>query len=91
MTQPIHYWDPSIAPSGMSFVTSDKYPAWRGSLLVGSLAFQYLERLSLEGEKVTYREKLMEGMGRVRNVRQGPDGFVYVAIEGKGIYKLIHN
>ncbi len=89
MTQPIHYWVPSIAPSGMAFVTSDKYPEWKGNLLVGSLAFQYLERLELDGNKVTYREKLMADIGRVRNVRQGPDGFIYVAIEGKGIYKLV--
>jgi len=91
MKQPIHYWVPSIAPSGMAFVTSDKYQGWKGSLLVGSLSFQYLERLTLEGNKITNREKLLEDMGRVRNVRQGPDGFIYVAIEGKGIYKLVPN
>jgi glucose/arabinose dehydrogenase len=89
MEQPIHYWVPSIAPSGMAFVTSNKYPSWNGSLLVGSLAFQYLERLTLEGTKVVNREKLLENMGRVRDVRQGPDGFIYVAIEGKGIYRLV--
>lgn len=88
VTGPIHYWVPSIAPSGMAFVTSDRYPAWKGSLLVGSLSFQYLERLELEGKRVTYREKLMDGIGRVRNVRQGPDGYIYVAVEGKGIYRL---
>jgi glucose/arabinose dehydrogenase len=91
MTPPIHYWVPSIAPSGMAFVTSDKYPFWQGSLMVGSLAFQYLERLELDGNKVTYREKLMDGMGRVRSVIQGPDGFLYVGVEGKGIYKLVPN
>ncbi|WP_394749981.1 PQQ-dependent sugar dehydrogenase [Spongiimicrobium salis] len=89
MVQPIHYWTPSIAPSGMAFVSSDKYPDWNQNLLVGSLSFQYLERLELEGEKVVYREKLMEGLGRVRVVRQGPDGYIYVGIEGKGVYKLI--
>ena len=89
MEQPIHYWVPSIGPSGMAFVTSDKYPEWKGSLLVGSLAFQYLERLELDGTKVTSREKLMADIGRVRNVIQGPDGFIYVAVEGKGIYKLV--
>ena len=88
MAQPIHYWDPSIAPSGMAFVSSDKYPGWEGDLLVGSLAFQYLEKLDLDGESVTKREKLMENIGRVRNVRQGPDGFIYVAVENKGIYRL---
>ncbi len=86
---PIHYWTPSIAPSGMAFVTSEKYPNWKGSLLVGSLSFQYLERLGMDGNKVISREKFMEDEGRVRDVRQGPDGLIYVAIEGKGIYKLI--
>lgn len=86
---PIHYWVPSIAPSGMTLVTSEKYPAWKGSLLIGSLKFQYLERLELQGEKVTNREKLLADIGRVRDVRQAPDGFIYVAVEGKGIYKLV--
>lgn len=89
MEQPIHYWVPSIAPSGMAYVTSDIYTNWKGSLLVGSLAFQYLERLVLDGTKVVTREKLMDGFGRVRAVKQGPDGFIYVAVEGKGLYKLI--
>jgi len=89
MEQPIHYWVPSIAPSGMAFVNSDNYKGWNGSLLVGSLAFQYLERLEMDGNKVISREKLMDGLGRVRDVRQGPDGLIYVAVEGKGIYKLV--
>lgn len=88
MEQPFYQWTPSIAPSGMAFVSSDKYPNWKGNLLVGSLAFQYLERLVIQGNKVTYREKLLDGMGRIRNVRQGPDGYIYVGIEGKGIYRL---
>ena len=89
MEQPIHYWVPSIAPSGMAYVTSDKYPSWKGNLLVGSLSFQYLERLELDGTKVVYREKLLADIGRVRCVRQAPDGFIYVAVEGKGIVKLV--
>ena len=88
MAQPIHYWDPSIAPSGMAFVTSERYPDWTGDLLVGSLSFQYLERLEMDGEKVVLREKLLEDIGRVRHVRQGPDGYIYVSVEGKGIYRL---
>lgn len=88
MEQPLYYWVPSIAPSGFTFVTSDKYPEWKGNLLVGSLAFQYLERLELKNNKVVYREKLLDGIGRVRNVRQAPDGFIYVAVEGKGIFRL---
>lgn len=90
MEQPIHYWVPSIAPSGMAFVTTYTYGAdWKGSLLVGSLAFQYLERLEMNGTKVVKREKLMDGMGRVRDVKEGPDGYIYVAVEGKGVYKLM--
>ncbi|MBO0322141.1 PQQ-dependent sugar dehydrogenase [Muricauda sp. CAU 1633] len=89
MEQPLYQWTPSIAPSGMTFVTSAKYPKWKGNLLVGSLSFQYLERLELKNDKVTYREKLLDGMGRVRNVRQGPDGYIYVGIEGKGIVRLV--
>ena len=89
MEEPIFYWVPSIAPSGMAFVSSDKYPEWQGCLLVGSLKFQYLERLVLKNDKVVKREKLLEGMGRVRNVKQGPDGYIYVAIENLGIVKII--
>ena len=89
MEQPIHYWVPSIAPSGMAYVTTDTYKNWKGSLLVGSLAFQYLERLQMAGTKVVAREKLMADMGRVRAVQEGPDGLIYVAVEGKGIYKLV--
>ena len=89
MEQPLFYWVPSIAPSGMAFVTSNKYPDWIGNLLVGSLKFQYLERLELQNNKVTKREKLFENIGRVRNVCQAPDGFIYVAVEGKGIVKII--
>ncbi|MBN4085544.1 PQQ-dependent sugar dehydrogenase, partial [Flavobacteriaceae bacterium AH-315-B10] len=91
MEQPLFYWVPSIAPSGMTFVTSNKYPDWKGNLLVGSLKFKYVERLVLKNNKVIKREKLLEGMGRVRNVKQGPDGYIYVALEGKGIVKIIPN
>jgi len=86
-----HTWVPSIAPSGMCFVTSDIYPEWKGNLLAGSLVFQYLERLEVTDEKVEKREKLMTDLGRIRNVRQGPDGYIYVAVEGKGIHKLVPN
>ncbi|MCB0475927.1 MAG: PQQ-dependent sugar dehydrogenase, partial [Flavobacteriaceae bacterium] len=89
MEQPLFYWVPSIAPSGMVFVTSDRYPDWKGSLLVGSLSYQYLERLVLKDNKVIKREKLLNKKGRVRNVVQGPDGFIYVAIENLGIVRLI--
>ncbi|MCP9200890.1 PQQ-dependent sugar dehydrogenase [Gramella sp. GC03-9] len=85
---PIFYWVPSIAPSGFAYVTSDNYPDLKGDLLVGSLKFQYLEHLELNGKKISKRVKLLEDIGRVRDVRQGPDGNIYVAVEGKGIAKL---
>lgn len=89
MEDPIHYWTPSIAPSGMAFISGSKYPEWKGDLLVGSLSFQYLEHLELENKKVTKRERLFDGIGRVRNVKSGPDGTIYVSIENKGIFKLV--
>ena len=88
LEQPLFFWVPSIAPSGMAFVDSNKYPDWKGNILAGSLKFQYLERLVLKKGKVVKREKLLDGMGRMRNVRQAPDGYIYVAIEGVGIVKI---
>lgn len=79
MEQPIHYWDPSIAPSGMAFVTSDTYPDWQGNLLVGALRGQHLARLVIEGDTVVSEEQLLTGLGeRIRDVRQGPDSYIYV-------------
>lgn len=79
MEQPIHFWDPSIAPSGMAFVTGDTYPDWRGNLLVGALRGQHLARLELDGARVVAQEKLLGDLDeRIRDVRQGPDGYIYV-------------
>ena len=80
MEQPLHYWVPSIAPSGMAFLTSDRYgAAMKGSLFVGSLKFAYLDRIELAGGKVLREHKLIDRQGeRVRDVRQGPDGLLYV-------------
>lgn len=89
MEQPVFHWTPSIAPSGMAFVTSNKYPDWQDSNLVGSLKFQYLERLVFKNNKVVKREVLFKDLGRVRNVIQAPNGYIYVAIEGTGIVKII--
>ncbi len=89
--KPIFYWLPSIAPSGMTFVTSDKYPEWKGHLLVGSLKFQYLELVKLNGDEIIGRQKIATNIGRLRNVKQGPDGFIYMGVEGKGIVKIIPN
>jgi glucose/arabinose dehydrogenase len=84
MEQPVFYWVPSIAPCGMTFVTGDKYPGWKHNLLLGSLSFEYLERVELEVEKVVHREKLLQDIGRVRNVVMGPDGYIYVGVESPG-------
>jgi glucose/arabinose dehydrogenase len=79
MEQPIKYWVPSIAPSGMAFYTADLIPKWKGSLFVGALAGQMLVRLSLDGERVTGEERLLRDLGeRIRDVRQGPDGALYL-------------
>jgi aldose sugar dehydrogenase len=78
MAQPLYKWVPSIAPSGMAFYTGDAYPSWKGSLFVGALKFQTLVRLSLDGDKIAKEERLLEGIGRVRDVRQGPDGLLYI-------------
>lgn len=89
MEQPVTYWDPSIAPSGMEFVTSDQYPGWNGDLLVGSLKFAYIAHLELEGDEVLSEEKIAEGFGRVRAIEQGPDGYIYFTAEGTGLYRLV--
>ena len=89
--KPIYYWLPSIAPSGMAFVTGDKYPDWKGHLLVGSLKFQYLELVKLKGNEIIGRQKIATDVGRLRDVKQGPDGFIYMAVEDKGIVKIIPN
>ena len=89
MEQPIYYWVPSIAPCGMDFVSDSKYPELDGSLLVGSLKFKYVERLILKGNTIVGREKLLTDAGRMRNVVMGPDGFIYLGIEGAGIARIV--
>jgi glucose/arabinose dehydrogenase len=84
MEQPLHYWDPSIAPSGMAFVTTERFPAWRGSLLVGALRGEMLVRLDLDGEKVLREERMLQGLGeRIRDVRQSPDGWLYLLTDAE--------
>lgn len=79
MEQPVYYWDPSIAPSGMVFYTGDKFPAWRGSILVGALAGKLVSRLETNGNKVVGEERMLRNLGeRIRDVRQGPDGLIYL-------------
>lgn len=76
---PLTYWVPSIAPSGMAFLTSDRYPGWKGNLFVGALRGAQLQRLVLDGRKVLQRESLLANLGeRIRDVRQGPDGWLYL-------------
>lgn len=89
MEDPIYYWIPSIAPSGFTYVNSDKYPSLKNNLLIGSLKFQYLEHAILDGKEVTRREKLLEEIGRVRDVKQAPDGTIYVSVEDLGIVRLV--
>ena len=82
MEQPLHYWVPSIAPSGLAFYTGDRFPAWKGDLFVGALRDQLLVRLRFDGEKVVREERMLQGaLGRIRDVRQGPDGFLYLALD----------
>jgi aldose sugar dehydrogenase len=82
MEQPVWYWVPSIAPSGMAFMTGDLFPAWRGNLLVGALAGQALVRLELDGEKVVKEERLLRELReRIRDVRAGPDGALWLVTD----------
>ena len=90
MEQPLYYWVPSIAPSGFEYLNSKKYYDWNGSILVGSLKYMYLERLVLDqNNNVKYREKVAENIGRVRDVKISPDGFIYLAVDNKGIFKIV--
>ncbi len=79
MEQPLYYWVPSIAPSGMAFYTGDRIPQWRGNLFVGSLKFQLLVRLEVDGELIVKEHRLLQKkLGRIRDVRNGPDGYLYL-------------
>ncbi len=91
MEQPIWYWVPSIAPSGIAFYTGNVFPAWQGSLFVGALAGQMLVRLGLDGEKVVKEERLLHALSeRIRDVRQGPDGALWLLSDTAGrILRLV--
>ena len=79
MEQPVFFWDPSIAPSGLMFYTGDRFPQWKGNLFTGALAGSLLSRLSMEGERVVGEERLLRDLReRIRDVRQGPDGLIYL-------------
>ena len=83
MEQPANVWVPSIATSGLLFYTGDKFPQWKNSLFVGGMAGEVLSRLTLDGKRVMSEEKLVQRMGRVRDVRQSPDGYIYLAIDDR--------
>ncbi len=83
MEHPNHVWVPSIGVSGLLFYTGDRFPEWRGSLFAGGLVGEQLARLTLEGDQVVREETLVHGMGRIRDVRQGPDGLIYLAIDSR--------
>jgi len=79
MEQPVVYWDPSIAPSGMTFYDGDKFPQWRGDIFMGALAHRHLRRLDMDGDEVVGQEELLAGLNaRIRDVVEGPDGLLYV-------------
>jgi glucose/arabinose dehydrogenase len=90
MEQPVQQWTPSIAPSGMAFVTGNRYKGWEGSLLSGSLRFQYLNRSTVDGNNVVGEEQLLKNIGRVRDVKMSPDGYIYLAVENPArIYRIV--
>ncbi len=86
MVDPILHWTPSIAPCGLDLVTSDKYPQWQGNLMVGALAGQHIHRVVIDGRQVVDTEKLLQGFARLRAIRQGPDGYLYVLTESPGLF-----
>jgi glucose/arabinose dehydrogenase len=92
MAQPVYYWDPSIAPSGMTFYQGDAFPEWQGDLFVGALKFQLIARLEMDGDKVVAEERLLDGrLGRIRDVETGPDGLLYILTDDPdgGLYRLL--
>jgi glucose/arabinose dehydrogenase len=93
MEQPAQVWVPSIGISGAMVYSGDRFPQWKGSLFVGGMVGERLDRLTLSGSTITGRETVLQGLGRIRDVRQGPDGYVYLAIEDRDgkptpIYRL---
>ena len=90
MRQPRHYWVPSIAPSGLTFYTGDKFKSWKGSLFSGALRGAHLNRLVLVKGRVVKEERLLEKLGqRIRNVKEGPEGYLYISIDDGKILKLV--
>lgn len=84
MEQPVNVWVPSIATSGLAFYTGDRFPGWKGNLFAGGMVGQRLERLTVDGRRVVARETVLQGIGRIRDVRQGTDGYLYLALDNAG-------
>lgn len=90
MEQPLYYYKPSIAPSGMQFYTSDVIPVWKGNLFIGSMVLRHLNRLVIENNKVIKEERLLTDKNmRVRSVKQGPDGYLYLGVDGGKILRVM--
>jgi glucose/arabinose dehydrogenase len=83
MQQPLHIWVPSIGVSGLMIYTGDRFPGWKGNLFAGGMSGKRLVRMTIDGQKVDFEEDLLWNVGRVRDVRQGPDGLIYIAIDGE--------
>ncbi|MEO7966078.1 MAG: PQQ-dependent sugar dehydrogenase [Gemmatimonadaceae bacterium] len=89
MEQPVHYYKPSIAPSGVEFYTGNAFPAWKGNVFIGALALTHLNRLEMKGDSVVHEERLIGDRNwRVRIVRTGPDGLIYLAVDGGMVIRL---
>jgi glucose/arabinose dehydrogenase len=92
MAQPLYYWDPSIAPSGMTFYDGDVFPEWRGDLFIGALKFRQLVRLEIDEGRVVHEERMLtDRVGRIRDVREGPDGLLYLLTDADNgaLYRLL--
>ena len=83
MEQPVQVWVPSIGASGLMLYTGDKFPAWKGMLFAGGLSGKRVTRFTVDGPKAELAEHVVRGLGRIRDVRQGPDGFIYIAIDNR--------
>ncbi|OUL57855.1 PQQ-dependent sugar dehydrogenase [Pseudoalteromonas ulvae] len=89
MENPILQWTPSIAPSDMAYVNSDKYPQLKGKVLLASMKYSFLSALEIAQGKVVSQDKVFQGIGRVRSILQGHDGYIYVGIDGQGVKRLV--
>lgn len=86
MVSPEYYWVPSIAPCGIGFVESNRYPGWEGDLLVGALSHKLVSRLDMQGDSILREEQILKAIGRVREIKTGPDGYIYLSVEeGNGL------